>query len=461
MGGFPTRTAITIALFAAIAGVPEFVPAVKNYRIVSWDKFESVLDFKAKDSGATVASEVDALRPREALRRQAIFPLEDPGGSLDHFFAALHRTEAGEEGAITRILHYGDSPTTADLITADMRAALQEKFGDGGHGFVLIGKPWAWYGHRGVDLNENGWLVIPANLGEAKDGMFGLGGVSFRGSAGATAEIRMNGSEHKLMEVAYLEQPGEGKFSIIAEGHVIREVETNGPAVAPAFARVPIPYGARNFGIRVDSGDVRVFGAEFLTNGPGVVYSSLGLNGAYISVLTKMFREQHWVEQLRHYKPDLVVINYGTNESVYAAFVDQAYTREIREAVRRIRTALPDTSILIMSPMDRGERDAAGNIATVPALARLVTLQQRSAAELGCAFFNTYEAMGGAGTMGRWYSAEPRLVSADFIHPTPGGARMVGNLLYRGLMNGYFRYKLREIQRKLASAPAGKAAQEN
>jgi hypothetical protein len=94
-------------------------------------------------------------------------------------------------------------------------------------------------------------------------------------------------------------------------------------------------------------------------------------------------------------------------------------------------------------------------------LARLVTLQQRTADELGCAFFNTYEAMGGAGTMGRWYSAEPRLVSADFIHPTPGGARMVGNLLYRGLMNGYYRYKLRLMQGKLAAVPLGKAARAN
>jgi lysophospholipase L1-like esterase len=339
--------------------------------------------------------------------------------------------------------------------------ALQEKFGHGGHGFVLIGKPWAWYGHRGVDIGQNGWEVAPASLAEAKDGMFGLGGVSFRGPAGAVADIRMNNADHTYLEVAYLQQPDGGRFSIVAEGRVIREVETNAPTVMSAFARVRIPYSCRNFQLRVDSGTVRVFGVEFLTNGPGVVYSSLGLNGAYISVLSKMFREQHWAEQLKHYNPDLVIINYGTNESAYAAFVDTAYKKEIREVVRRIRAALPNVSILIMSPMDRGERDSTGSIATVPALARLVTLQARSADELGCAFFNTYEAMGGAGTMGRWYSAEPRLVSADFIHPTPGGARLVGNLLYRGLMNGYFRYKLRIMQKNLASTEIGKAARAN
>ena len=461
MATFPSKTAVTIGLFLGLAALPEFVPAFRNYKIVSWDRFSAVLDFRPKDSRMSITSEMDALRPQQALNHQAIFPLDDPSENLQHFYGALYRTETGEQRALTRILHYGDSPTTADLITADMRMALQQRFGDAGHGFVLIGKPWAWYGHQTVDLSGSGWDARPANQSDVKDGLFGLGGVSFAGSAGAHSDIRMTGAEHTSMDVAYLEQPGGGKFEILAEGQTIRNVDTSGPAPVSAFARVPIPYGSRHFEIRVDSGRVRMFGIEFRGDGPGVIYSSLGVNGAYVALLSKMFRERHWAEQLQHYKPDLVIINYGTNESVYASFIDQAYKREIREVVRRIRSASPEASILIMSPMDRGERDASGNITTVPALARLVTLEQRSADELGCAFFNTYEAMGGAGTMGRWYSAEPRLVSADFIHPTPGGARMVGNLLYRGLMNGYFRYKLRLIQNKVAATKVSKAAKIN
>lgn len=454
MPRFPIRTAFTIALFLGIAALPDLVPLLHNYKIVSWDRFNSILDFKAKRGGTSVVNEVESLRPEQALNHQAVFSLDDSSDSLQHFYRALYRTETGEKGAVTRILHYGDSPATADMITAEMRTALQQKFGNAGHGFILVAKPWAWYGHRGVDLSGSGWQASPANQSEVKDGLFGLGGVSFRGSAGAYSNIRTTGAEHTSMEVAYLEQPGGGKFSVLAEGHVIREVETKGPAAVSAFARVQIPSDSRQFQIRVDSGDVRMFGAEFRGAAPGVIYSSLGVNGAYVAILSKMFHEHHWTEQLQHYKPDLIIVNYGTNESVYASFIDQAYTREIGEVVRRIRAASPQTSILIMSPMDRGERDASGSIATVPALARLVTLQQRAADNLDCAFFNTYEAMGGAGTMGRWYNAEPRLVSADFIHPTAGGARMVGNLLYRGLMSGYSRYKQKLMQSKSAAVPA-------
>src|ERR1035438_6358049 len=53
-------------------------------------------------------------------KRAASGPLlDDSGGVLDAFYRALRRTGNREPGAVTRIVHYGDSPTTADLITGD------------------------------------------------------------------------------------------------------------------------------------------------------------------------------------------------------------------------------------------------------------------------------------------------------------------------------------------------------
>jgi hypothetical protein len=47
--------------------------------------------------------------------------------------------------------------------------------------------------------------------------------------------------------------------------------------------------------------------------------------------------------------------------------------------------------------------------------------------------------------MARWYAAEPRLVGADYIHPMPNGAKIVGELLYSALRDGYNDYKLRQL----------------
>ena len=99
-----------------------------------------------------------------------------------------------------------------------------------------------------------------------------------------------------------------------------------------------------------------------------------------------------------------------------------------------------------MSPMDRGERKESGEIATIEGMPHLVDLESKTASELGVAFFNTFEAMGGEGTMAKWYNGEPRLVGADFIHPMPAGARIVGELLYNALRDGYNEYKLKKIK---------------
>jgi hypothetical protein len=98
-----------------------------------------------------------------------------------------------------------------------------------------------------------------------------------------------------------------------------------------------------------------------------------------------------------------------------------------------------------MSPMDRGEKRSDGSIGTLATIPKLVEIQRLAALETGCAFFNTYQAMGGEGTMGRWYSTQPRLVSADFMHPLPQGARKVGLLLDEALISGFGQY---EAQRK-------------
>jgi hypothetical protein len=123
--------------------------------------------------------------------------------------------------------------------------------------------------------------------------------------------------------------------------------------------------------------------------------------------------------------------------------------------LKRIRKALPGVSVLVMSPMDRAERVAGGEIVTLATIPKLVGIQQRVARETGCAFFDTYDAMGGRGTMARWYEAHPRMVSADFIHPSPAGAKLVGNLLYQALFDGFTKYKLGRMREKYNSAVAG------
>jgi lysophospholipase L1-like esterase len=149
-----------------------------------------------------------------------------------------------------------------------------------------------------------------------------------------------------------------------------------------------------------------------------------------------------WKQEMDRAEPALVVINYGSNESSFEKFVHKQYGSELRLAIQRVRAAAPNASILVMSPMDRGERAGMDDIETMSTIPEIVAIQRQVAAEMHCAFFDTYDAMGGDGTMARWYTASPRLVTADLLHPTPQGASIVAGLFVEQLGLGYDRWKM-------------------
>jgi lysophospholipase L1-like esterase len=413
MSGFPTHTALTIATVALLlAGVQRLKPPTRLP--------VPPLEVPAAPS------------PPNRLPQSTL--LDDSAGALDSFYRAL-----SDRRNVVRVVHYGDSPTTADLITGDIRTLLQKDFGDGGHGFVLIAKPWAWYQHKGVTVSGSGWQMAPASRFETRDGLFGLGGVSFVGETHARSRVVFEGGQSHV-EVWYLAQPQGGVFSVSADGRALGTVETDSDSKRPGFVSFSIPGGADEFTIEVDRGSVRLFGMTAEKGGPGLVYDSLGLNGASITVLSRMLKEAHWAEELRHRAPQLVIINYGSNEADFARFIEDGYEKELREAIRRVRAALPETSILLMSPMDRGHRTGPGEIETMPTIPAIVAIQRRVARETRCGFFDTYAAMGGEGTMARWYAAQPRLVSADFIHPYPAGGKLIAEIFVRELESAFRRH---------------------
>jgi hypothetical protein len=441
--------------------LPQYIPQWYNWRIYEWAAAPAVLDFQPRARAESPQlEEMARLKPDMASLKRDESKIHDAGGAMDAFYESLLRTERKQPGAVTRILHYGDSPTTADLITADVRNFLHLRFGDAGHGTCLIGKPWAWYAHRGLDVSAEGWQMDPATLKKQKDGRYGLGGVSFTGDAGAWSRIRLKKPGHTEMVVSYLGRPDGGEVSIDAGEVHIGSLNTAMPEVGAVEQPYEIPPEATEFSLRVTGGRARLFGVTFRKRAIGVIYDSIGLNGTWAGVLAHHMNGEHWMEQLRLAKPNLVVINYGTNESGYKNYVETSYPKDVKEIIRRVKTAAPESAVLIMSPMDRGAREAGGTIGTVPSLPQLVTVQAKLAAENDCAFFNTFQAMGGQGTMGRWYMAEPRLVSADFIHPMPAGARLVGTLLYNALMDGYNSYKQRLVRQTMAASALGAAAKE-
>jgi lysophospholipase L1-like esterase len=245
-------------------------------------------------------------------------------------------------------------------------------------------------------------------------------------------------------DVYYLAQPGGGALEVEVDGAPAGRIVTADVTIHSGFHRISVKPGEHKLTLRPAGNDeVRVFGVALDSGARGVQYDSLGVNGAFIGLLAHYQDEAHWTEQLRQRRPDLVILAYGANESEYENWPMEQYEADTREVVRRIHTALPKASIMFVAPMDRGQRGPGGTIITRPMIPKLVAAQRRLAAETGCAFFDTFTAMGGEGTVARWREARPRLMGGDYLHPTAEGAEIVGTLLSDALLKAYEEHKLK------------------
>jgi hypothetical protein len=357
--------------------------------------------------------------------------LEDPAHALRSFHEALARAAAGE--GVVRICHFGDSPVTGDLISGEARARFQQLHGNAGHGWILPGRPWEWYGHLGVTLEDEGWTIRTPMTEWRKDRAYGFAGAAFSSRGGARTRIRTSkNSPFDQLEIHYLAQPGGGALEIDVDGEASRletRREEAGPAVEALELSEDTPHTITLKAL--GNGDVTLYGVVMERSSHGVVYDALGENGGAIHHMALM-DGPNWAASLRLRKPDLVILAFGTNESGYANIPGPGYAQDYREIVRRIREALPGVSILFMAPMDREERGPDG-LATLASIPKIVEAQRKLALELGCAFFNTYAAMGGEGSGARWYQASPRLMTGDLTHPTRTGADRVAKLLVEAL----------------------------
>jgi len=373
--------------------------------------------------------------------------IQDYGCRMDHFYAALVRTEQKQPDAITRISHFGDSPISWDLISGEARTLLQEKFGDSGHGWIFIAKPWDAYYHEGIVMEGEGWEVKSPMLPGGGGGAFGLGGANFTAdSPTAFSRIRTTkkgkGAAVSRFDIFYRAQPHGGSFlAYVDRKEEPQDFSTQADAKSSAMVSISVEDGGHSLKITPKGdGPVTLYGVALERTSPGVVYDTLGMLGGTVHHLT-LFHEDAWIVDLQNRKPDLVILNFGTNETNYDYLPYSEYLHNYSVVIQRIRTALPSASILIMAPMDRAVRDDDGNIVTIPSIPILVAAQRRVARTDGVAFFNTFSAMGGAGTMARWYDEEPRMVIGDFTHPTKTGAEQLGTILVNALMNGFAEYK--------------------
>ena len=357
--------------------------------------------------------------------------------AMDGFYAAVTQAKKGKLGHPVCVSWYGDSVVATDAIPGRLRTRMQGELGDGGPGFVFVYPPHRFCGHEAITRSSDGlWIAHAISTIQVADGMYGVGGSSAETTDGK-ATIKLVAGTAQKAELYYLAMPKGGTATLSADGKEVASVETKNDKKAPGFAAATIDAGAKKFEIAT-SGRVRLFGID-LENSSGAVVDNLGV----ISVNVKSFNAhnpEHWTAELAHRDADLVMIMIGANEAEWLGPKDQAtrdYAQVYGKPLAEIRKARPDATCLVVSPTDQAE-DKDGEYVSRPVMPVLVAEQRKAAHENGCAFFSTYDWMGGKGSAAKWF--RKGLVGSDFQHLSRKGANKFADAVFDALMAGYGKY---------------------
>jgi hypothetical protein len=484
-----SRPTYAVGVLLALAAVVHFVPGLERLSLLVPGASEpelgtAPLQPTTLDVGESELPEETRMRPELAqpesieLPRGSKGPIalrateadsapintERPPVPLKHahklagFYESLLRVTRREPSAISRVLHFGDSIIVSDYVSGTLRRQLQDQFGDAGHGFMLVANAWPSYFHNDVfRYATSGWRVSRIVGPLAADGLYGLGGVSFNAQKHAlarfgTAKEGKHGRAVSRFEILYLAQPGGAQVAISVDGKPHSVLDTNAPEKRALYHSIRVPDGEHEFELSVQgNGSARMFGVVLERDTPGVVLDALGIQGARIRFLDKQ-DDAHWAEQLRLRGPSLLVYQFGANESADGfAYPMDEYHATMKEVLIQGQRAVPEASCLVIGAMDRAAK-VGDELKSIRVLPHLVREQERAAEEAGCAYFDTYQSMGGHGSMPSW--VRRGLGQADFTHPTAVGAQVIGTWIYRALMQGYDEYRAAKAAQRAVPASA-------
>jgi len=471
------KPALSLVVLLALAAMAELVPRLRPFRVLTAHVQPSppasaiaapVASIGEAELGRTSDSHPDLAQPEvlEAAPRRAHgpiatddevapehgatdtspIPIVDERRSLDRFFSALAKTEKKQPEASSRIVFFGDSVVASDFGTGTLRRLLQKRFGDGGHGFVLAASAWPQYFHNDIyRFADKGFHVSRVVGPRAADGLYGLGGVSFSGPPGlrsrvGTAKSGSFGRRVSRFEIAYLSEPGGGLLNVSLDGAPVKTIDTDAQGKHTGFAKIETTDGEHELELLTARSTVRLFGMVLERDEPGVVLDAIGLVGARLRTLDES-DDTNFAEALAWRSPNLVAFQFGANESGDGfAYPMPEYHRTMRAFLEQVARDVPNAACLIVGAMYRA-RKVESHLETVPVIPLIVEEQRKVAAEVGCAFYPTYEAMGGRGSMAGW--VKRGFGAGDYTHPTSWGADQLGRWIYSALMDRYAEYRRR------------------
>ena len=292
---------------------------------------------------------------------------------LKRFFAALRNSRQANRPV--RVAFLGDSFIEGDIVVADFRSGMQERFGGRGVGFVPVTSVAAQF-RPTIEQKAEGWTTW--SMLTDHHHRYTLSGMTFE-PKGEKPSISIKTTDRypELKTVSSLkflyEKNIRTQMTLVCNGTQDTICETLEPTTAITQYEQTGTFTEASFSF-ADTAGFRALGVA-LEDNSGVIVDNYSLRGNSGMILSRL--DSTRCRELNEIRPyDLVVLQYGLNIVSDSVLQYGWYAKRMEEAVRHVRVCFPDADILMLGVSDRS-RQVDGTFETMPAVLALLHAQRR------------------------------------------------------------------------------------
>jgi LysM repeat protein len=334
------------------------------------------------------------------------------------------------KGEPISIVHFGDSHVQPDIYTGELRKILQAERGQGGRGMIFPYSIAQTYSTLDYASYHTGNWRASKSIEYIPKLPLGISGVTVKTSdPSASFTIRFHNpmpSHYRKLKLFCTRSKDSYDMTVTSGGQSVfvpvdEPVEPN----APPFIEIILPVIGNTITVHVQKKND--FESDFEFQGmslesattEGLVLHCLGVGG---SQFRSLLAEKLFDIQMAHVKPDLAILDFGTNDHIYNNALPPDMESVIVKSINRVRAAAPNCTILLTTTQDMNRRGI--NITSGRDYSALI---RKVAKDQNCAYYDWYWVSGGPTRMNLWENYG--LAQGDNIHLTVKGYTLKGELL--------------------------------
>ena len=366
----------------------------------------------------------------------------DPANSLSNFTKELIDLRCGKDTVIN-VVHLGDSHIQAGHLSGRTMRLLQGAFGNAGRGWIApfklsrVNEPPDYY----ILSNVKDWIAGRCIQVNPKC-PWGIGGIGIQ-TAARDIDFRLiiapkNGYGYSFNKVLLYRDCKAAPMSPAVMDEELPTLMSLGEQpydnlMVDTFTTACLvdTFVVRSIREQNQSKSNLYYGFMLMNGNPGVLYHSIGVNGAKYTDYTN----REYVRQLSLLKPSLLIVSLGTNESFGRNFNKESFEQQLDLFVRLVREEMPQTTLLISTPAETYKRIYKNKKAQYlrnENIAKIADVISSYTVKEGIACWDLYTITDGDNSCKKWFDAQ--MLGRDRVHFSRVGYEEQGNLLYKSLV---------------------------